>query len=169
MSEEYKNARYEVEKKRLLIITIVIAILLIQTYLFGTMMAISKSTQDSIAKMSENKSDFYETMIVDLVRPQQRMMLSSVRQSWMQYMEINPDTELIEKINGKYVYRNDSGDKLLFDKKTMIKIKTDNNCYLIKDSKSGKLLMKNARPQWNTDTVIDVINVVASSSKTFGS
>ena len=168
MSEEYKNARYEAEKKKTIVITMVVIILLAQTYLFGAMMAVSKNTLDNISKMSENKIEFYETMIIDLVRPQQRMMLSSVRQSWMQYMEINPDTELIEKTNGKYVYRNDSGDKLLFDNRTMVKIKSDNNCYIIKDSRSGKLLMKNARPQWNTETVIDVINVVASSSKAFG-
>lgn len=168
MSEEYKNARNEAEKRKTLTITIVIIILLTQTYLFGNMMAANKSTQNIIAKLSENKTDFYETMIVDLVRAQQRIMLGSVRQSWMQYMEINPDTELIEKVNGKYVYRNESGSRLLFDKESMIKIKTDNNCYLIKDSRSGKILMSSARPQWNTDTVIDVINVVASSSKAFG-
>lgn len=143
-----------------------IVILIIQVFAFGYITHANDNIDSNITEITALKADLSDTFINDIVRQQQRRTLNSIRQSWIQYITIN-NSEILEKCDNKYVFRNKKSS-INFDPKTMMKIKNVNNLYSIVDRESGNILLNDARPCWNKQTITDILNIIAYPNKTFG-
>ena len=144
-----------------------IVILIFQMFAFGYVTQADKNIDSHIASIGNLKTDLSTTLINDVVRQEQRQTLNSIRQSWLQYIAIN-NSEILEKENDKYVFKNNEGVTMLFDTTTMDKVKNENNLYNIIDKNSKEILLYDARPVWNKRTITDILNIIAYPNKTFG-
>jgi hypothetical protein len=156
-------------KQKKFVSMLFVALLLVQLFIFYE---VSYLEQD-FSSINKEYSDLYSTteqqFVDEVIRPQQRLMLSTIRQSWVQYLVSHKETELLLKDNnGRYIYADDKGKSIAFDEETMI-MEKDMNYFNIKDKNTGKVLLSNCRQQWNTAQVKTILDIVATPVKAFGS
>lgn len=145
-----------------------IIILVFQVFAFGYITKTNSYIDTTIQTLSELENDFSETFINDTIRQNQRLALNSIRQSWIQYINIH-NSEILEKDdNDNYIFQNASGARITFNPDTMDKIKNKENLYDIIDKQTNDILLTNCRPIWNKKTVSEILNIIGYSNKTFG-
>lgn len=159
-------AKLNVYKKRLS--TLFIVLLVIQVILFGNMQQSGIFFIKTSEELHDTKTEFSNVLLKDTIREQQRKMLSSIRQGWVQYLSVHPNTELMHKVNDNYVYSNYEGASVIFDPETMIKKDRPDNYLDIYDVDTKELIAEKVRPQWNKEEVKKILNIVASPVKAFG-
>lgn len=157
------------EKQKRVMSILFIVLLLIQLFVFYEVSYLEEDFNVINNTYSELHSSTEQNFIEDVVRPQQRLMLSTIRQSWVQYLITHKEVELLLKDNkGKYIYANAKGKTIAYDEKTMI-VQKDLSYFDIKDKKTGKILLSNCRQQWNKDQVKTILDIIATPVKSFGS
>lgn len=142
-------------------------ILLIQIFAFNYSTSIYKGFVENHKRLQESQIDLNTALISDTVREQQKNTLSATKQSWMQYLYEHPEISLIEQVDGKPIYINDYSS-ILFDQDTMYRVSKGENRYDIKRKNTDELLIDNAQPQWNTEEVERILNVLVKPIKMFG-
>lgn len=157
-----------IEKQKKFVSYSFVVLLIIQVFLFNGITNLGNTLNQSYKGMQEANEQATEDFVNGTVRGQERIMLSAIRQGWIQYLNIYPDTELIQKDGNKFIYSNPKGERMLFDPSTMSKMKVDDAYYNITDIHTGKLLATAVRPQWNIQAVKNIIDIVGSAAKAFG-
>lgn len=145
---------------------ILILILTIQAMIFGEVYASPDQLIEQLNVLKENYSHSSEHFVKDTIRLEQRRVLNNIRQAWVQYLNVNKDTELLEIENGKYVFENKDGLRILFDSETMIKHYHE-GCYAILDKYTEEVIGEHMHPKWNKQTVDDIISIIANTVKLF--
>jgi hypothetical protein len=164
--DEHKK-KYERAKN--IISVIFIAILLAQTFVFGQVKNLGNSITNSLGQNQVDAANISAEFVQDTVRAQERRMLESARQGWIQYLSSNPSTELLIKDNkGNYVMKSPDGTLFTYNPKTMVQVQRPDNYFDIRDKNTNELLTQQVRPQWNTEEVDKILNTVASHIKAFG-
>lgn len=156
------------EKQKKFVSVVFVCILISQVFLFNGITNLGQTLEEDYNSIKASNQQATEDLINGTIRGQERIMLSSIRQGWVQYLSIHPETELIQKIDGKFIYSNPKGNRVVFDPDTMTKSKIDEAYYDIKDIATGKVIARSVRPQWNMKAVENIINVIGSASKAFG-
>lgn len=142
-------------------------ILLIQIFAFNYSASIYMGFVDNHKKLQQSQVDMNTALITDTVREQQKNTLSSTKQSWIKYLEEHHNITLIKQVDGKPIYANDN-TSLLFDRHTMYRVSKGNNKYDIKSRETDELLIDNSQPQWNTEEVEKILDVLVKPIKMFG-
>jgi hypothetical protein len=100
---------------------------------------------------------------------QEREMLNSIRQSWVQYLTLNPQIDLLAKDkDGEIIYNNTNGTSIAYDPDSMTLKRVDDSYYDIYDKSTDKLLAKSVRPAWNEQELSKIIAIVITPLKAFG-
>lgn len=155
-------------KKRLFLFFLILFIF--QIFFFSEITKLSYKYPNAIESLNEGKVQNQIILINNTVRNQQRLMLQSIKQSWINYIT-NEDKKLIEVDDtyGVYpVYKTDDGDKILYDSLSMYKEKTELNYYNIYSKGNDALLLANAKPEWNEDELNKILDLLVAPIKTFG-
>lgn len=156
------------EKQKKMVSVIFVCLLIVQVFLFNGITNLGQSLEDNYKGVTDSTEQATEDFINGTVRKQEQIMLSAIRQGWIQYLTIHPETELIQKAGDKFVYSNPKGDLILFDTKTMTKVKINDAYYDVKDTATGEVLATGVRPQWNMQAVKNIMDIVGSATKAFG-
>jgi hypothetical protein len=159
--------KIELQKKTISILFIIL--LLIQIFVFYGVSYLEQDFNSIDIEYSEFHATTQQNFVDDVIRPQQRLMLSAIRQSWVQYLIAHKDVELLLKdSNGKYIYANPQGKTISYDEKTMT-VQKNLDSFNIKDRSTGKVLLRNCRQQWNREQVKVILDIIATPVKAFGS
>lgn len=142
-------------------------ILLIQIIAFNYSLSIYNGFVDNHNRLQHSQTEMNSALIKDTVREQQKNTLSATKQSWMQYLYEHQDVSLIEQVDGKPIYANDS-TSILFDQNAMYKISKGENRYDIFNKETDELILNNAQPQWKNEEVEKILNVLVKPIKMFG-
>lgn len=170
MKQECTNPVQKLKFFKQNITIICIIVLAIQVILFTKVQDVGREMQKNEETLMELRLKSDEALIDKTVRPQQRRILDAIRQSWIQYFNVNPDVELLIKNNeGHLIYASPSGETIDFDSSLMRRVKRPDNYYDIFDKISGELLAKQVRPQWDSLEIKKVIDIIAAPHKAFGS
>lgn len=145
-----------------------IIILVFQVFAFGYITKTNSYIDTTIQILSELENDFSQTFVNDTIRQNQRLDLNSIRQSWIQYVNIHNSEILKKDDNNNYIFQNASGTRITFNPDTMDKIKNKENLYDIIDKQTNDILLTNCRPIWNKKTISKILNIIGYSNETFG-
>lgn len=142
-------------------------ILLVQIFAFNYSASIYRSFVDNHNALDKSRVEINTTLVTGTIREQQRDSLSSIKQSWMKFLESNPNVSLIEHEGDLPLYRNEE-DSIGFDSNIMLKVKKESNIFDIYEKNTNKLLIANAKPQWNTEKVDEILAMLVAPIKNFG-
>lgn len=142
-------------------------ILLVQIFAFNYSASIYRSFVDNHNALDKSRVNINTTLVAGTIREQQRDSLSSIKQSWMKFLESNPKVSLIEHDGILPLYENEN-KSIGFNSETMIKVKKESNIFDIYDKDSHTLLIANAKPQWNTEKVDEILGMLVAPIKNFG-
>jgi hypothetical protein len=163
----YKEKAHRVKKSTT---TLFIVLLIVQILIFDNINLLVTNMLTKGDQLNRIEVKLQTVFMQDTIRAQQRRMLDAVRQGWVNYINNNPDIELIVKdYAGRYIYKNIDGVSISFDPSTMEKVTRGDKYYDIKDIKTGALIAEKVRPQWNGINVKKVLDIVAAPIKAFGS
>lgn len=123
--------------------------------------------ENNHAKIEENYIDINSTLINDTVREQQRNNLSSIKQSWISYLEVQ-DINLIKRDADTYPIYSNGINSITYDDKTMTKEKKELNKFDIYNKEGNSILISNATPQWDESQVEEILNMLVKPLKMFG-
>lgn len=169
MKKTSKATPEKLEKQKKAISKVFIFLLTVQLFLFYEISNLGEDFDDINNGYSEVYVDTQQAFVDDIIRPQLRLVLSSIRQSWVQYLITNKNTELILKDRyGRYIYADADGNTIAYDSKTMT-VEKYLNYFNIKDKKTGEILLSNCRQQWNKEQVKAILDIIATPIKAFGS
>jgi hypothetical protein len=158
------------EKQKRAISMIFVVLLFVQLFVFYEVSQLAGDFNETINVSNKTAVTMEEQFVSQTIRGQQRIMLNTIRQEWMQYLVENKDVELLLKDkNGLYIYANKDGNSVSFDDKTMTISKSVDNYYIIRNRKTDKVILDKCRQQWNTDQVKKILNIIATPVKAFGS
>lgn len=155
------------ERKKNTIFYALLALFVINIFLFNWLLNISSKFNSLSKQIEKTKIKSEEGIISNIVRPQLRFTANSIRESWMKYIENEKDFSLISEKDGKPIYANNYSS-LIFNDNTMKKEKIKENIFNIYDKQTGKLLIKEASPQWDKTKVNDILDLLVKSTKNFG-
>lgn len=142
-------------------------LLLVQIIAFNYSISIYNGFIDNHKRLEKTQVEINTALITETVREQQKNTLSATKQSWMQYLYTHQNISLIERVDGKPLYSNDS-TSILFDQDTMYKISKGENKYDIFNKETSELLINDAQPQWKKEEVEKILNVLIKPMKMFG-
>lgn len=144
-----------------------IIILAFQVFTLGYVAQSGDKINTEINAIKDIKVSVSEKLINDMIRQEERQALNSIRQSWLQYITIN-NNDILVKSKDKFLFKNSSGEYIYYDPSYMNKTKDIKGNYTITDNSTNNVLITNARPVWNTQTINDILNVIIYPNKTFG-
>jgi hypothetical protein len=143
-------------------------IFIIQVFLISGINILKYKLENIKPSADAYKVELQTTFIKNTVRGQMRRQLDAIRQSWVLYIQKHPEEQpLLRDSNGFLIYSNSKGDTISYNPATMDRVKITGYAYNIKD-KNGNILAQNVRPQWNIEVVKNIINIIASPVKAFG-
>lgn len=158
----------KIEVQKRVISLLFIIMLIAQIFIFYAITNTGQTLNENSHSLKSIEDGFKETFVSDTIRNQLRIMLTSTRQSWVQYLSVHPELELLKKINDKYLFTNEQGDSILFNPKTMEKKKINEHYYDIYNSESKEIIMNGARPTWNKKAIEEILSVIAIPLKAYG-
>lgn len=159
----------KLKRQNTIVVKAFIVLLMVQIVLLSYMQGLAKEADSASAKFTSYKTAAQTAFIDNTIRAQERKMLSAMRESWISYLELNPETQLLQKDeNGFYIYENSDKQTLCLNPATMYAEKQVNKRYNVYAKKGGELLLENATLQWNDEEIKDILNIVAAPSKAFG-
>lgn len=165
----YDNILRKVHKQKQCLIIVFVCILFIQVFLVSYINGLAIEIKNQHNQYVENVAKAERNYIDGVIRPQERIMLSSIRESWASYLLIHPDIKLLKTDNsGLYIFKNNENKSIGFNPTTMYKVKQDNGLYNIYDLDSNKVILNNSSMQWNTQEVKNILDIIASPIKAFG-
>jgi hypothetical protein len=125
--------------------------------------------EQNINNLKKTKTELSETFMENTIREQMRRQLYAMRQGWVAYAESHPQERLIKRDNeGLLIYKNIRGQSISFNPRTMYKVEQSDNDYGIFQKNTNKLLITDARPQWDTEAVKTRLGIIAEPIKAFG-
>ena len=107
-------------------------------------------------------------MINETVRNEQRYNIQSIKQSWINYLNIEKKSIIETDSTGSYPLYKNGNDFIYFNSDTMYRIKTHSNYFNIYSKKDESLLIDNAKPVWNRNQLDYLLNILAAPVKSFG-
>lgn len=155
------------KKRNSIFFYIMIVFLIVQILTLNWIYTIEKQSHATTSSIQRELVNGDTILINDVVRPQQRFMANSIKQSWMKYIEDTKYSLVEENKNGQPIYSNDS-HSIAFDKDTMYKEKKNSNIYDIFSKDTNKLLLANCKPQWNRAQVEQILSFLVAPVKSFG-
>jgi len=146
-----------------------IMLLIFQVFLMTNISDLSEKFEADFELAKDIEIATKEALIEETIRPQMRLMLAGIRQSWINYLQIHPEVELLLKDSeGRYIYQNENNKMIHYDNSTMFRKVRADNWYDIYDRTTLNLICEKVRPQWNRETIIDIFNIIAVPTKSFG-
>ena len=143
-----------------------IALYFVQVILMTIVSQNSLSAQHANSSIDNCKSALSIAFVDNTVRTQQRMTLSAIKQSWMNYT-ITFDKKLIEKDEySNPIYAN-ANSQIAYNSSKMHKDLISSNFYNIYDEENN-LILENATPQWNIANLKEILNIIVEPQKNFG-
>lgn len=155
------------KKQNKIFFYIMIVFLVVQILALNWIFTIEKHSKKVTNTIGEELVNNDNILISDIVRPQQRFMANSIKQSWMKYIEDTKYSLIEENHEGKPIYSNDIRS-IPFDKETMYKEKKTSNIYDIYSKDNNVLLLSDCKPQWNKSQVHQILNFLVAPIKSFG-
>jgi hypothetical protein len=167
--EPHDSNDVRLKKQSTIIAKAFIVLLMVQIVLLSYMQGLAKEADSASAQFANYNTAAQTAFIDNTIRAQERKMLSSMRESWVSYLALNPDTRLLTKDGqGFHVYESQDKQALSLNPATMRAEKQSNKKYNIYSKQDGILLLENATLQWNDEEVKDILNIVAAPAKAFG-
>lgn len=168
MKKSTLSAKQRLGRLKTVVSTVFIALLIVQIFLFSGVATMGVKFSNDLKSIHDIRSDYAQAFVTDTIRNQLRITLNGARQSWIQYLNTHPNEEVILKVDGKYVYTNPKGDRIVFDSATMDKRRSEGAFYDIIEKATGNVLMAHVRATWNTEVVDRILSIIGSPLKGFG-
>ena len=124
-----------------------------------------KNANDSLYN---NFNERNSLLINETVRNEQRYNIQSIKQSWINYLNIEKKSIIETDSTGSYPLYKNGNDFIYYNSDTMYRIKTHSNYFNIYSKKDESLLIDNAKPVWNRNQLDYLLNLLAAPVKSFG-
>ena len=154
-------------KKNSIFFYILIVLLILQILSLNWIFAIKEKSKSTINSINRDLVTNDNILVNDIVRPQQRFIADSIKQSWMKYIEDTKTSLIKENHEGKPIYSNETRS-IPFDKNTMYRNKVGNNKYDIYSKENKMLLLTDCKPEWDIYHVQQILNFLVAPVKSFG-
>lgn len=153
-----------------IIFSLFLVLFIIQILFFNEM----NKMQDKYTSMGSNiqYSQFQNKKILinNVIRNQQRLILQSIKQSWINYT--TKEEKRIIKSDDRYgtfpIYSNENNQEIFYDNHKMYKKHVELNYYDIYSRDKDELLLEKGKPNWNTEELENILNLLAAPIKVFG-
>lgn len=145
---------------------IFVIILFIQLIILGLNCGKQNELESKLTFLEQDKTNILTTFVKDVVRQQERQNLNAIRESWIQYINLNNIDILQKDENNLYLFNNNE-KTISFNPDIMKKESKLDGTYIIKDIKTNRILLDNCRPKWNKEEVEKILSIVASPTKVF--
>ena len=155
------------KNKNKIICIILLAVFVVQIFLANVVIVTYNNFKNNQITMVEEKAQATSTVVMEIVSNQQKNQLQAIKQSWVKYLNNNPDINLIEKQDGLQIFSNGT-EELKFDPENMVKVISKDNSYYNIYNLNGEAILLKCRPKWNYDKVYKVIDTLIGSQKNFG-
>lgn len=143
------------------------SLLIVQICLINSIVYVCKEYTTNSANLEETRVQNEEILISDTIRGQQRYMLSSIKQSWIKYLELYGDNLLAKDNEGHPIYKNEESH-IGFNNEIMYKVQKESNNFDIYNREDDSLLIENAKPKWNSEEVEKILSLFVAPVKSFG-
>lgn len=145
---------------------IFIVVLFIQLIILGLNCGKQNELEARLNFLEQDKTNIMTTFVKDIVRQQERQSLNAIRESWIQYINLNNIDVLQKDDNNFYLFSNDK-KTISFNPSSMKKESKLDGTYIIKDIQTNEILLDNCRPKWNKEEVKKILSIIASPAKVF--
>lgn len=140
--------------------------MLVQLFLYSGISELTLRSEQLLKSINAADSESTKVFLDDTIREQQRRSLSAMRQGWVQYLQLNPDTDVILRDSSNNIVYTDGKKNIGFNPKIMTKMLNKNGYTIL--NKDGSIVLDNCRPQWNKNEVSKILSIVAAPVKSFG-
>lgn len=156
----------KVKRKNIIFYTL-LSLFVLNIFLFNWLLNASSKFDTLSNQLKNSEIQNEKTLIADTIRPQQRYMANSIRESWMKYIDDEKNFSLIKEKDGLPIYSN-GYDNLVFNNSIMYKVKIKENIFDIYDRNTKKLILSNASPEWDKNKINKILNLLVKPIKSFG-
>ena len=150
------------KNKNKIICIILLAVFVVQIFLANVVIVTYNNFKNNQITMVEEKAQATSTVVMEIVSNQQKNQLQAIKQSWVKYLNNNPDKTLLEKQDGLQTFSNVT-EGLKFDPENMVKVISKDNSYYNIYNLNGEAILLKCRPKWNYDKVYKVIDTLIGS------
>lgn len=157
------------KKRKKVICFILFVILVFQISAINITASIYSEFANNQKGIEKYDSDIASVLINDTMRGQQKNTLSSLKQSWVKYLDSNKNNDLLKKDNNDLPIYIHGTDYVGYDADTMYKKKIDDfYLYNIYEKETNTLILEQSRPEWDCEKLEEILDVLVSPIKQFG-